>query len=118
MRAPVNKTQPKLRLSPNPTFHGEVRIGGHGEAEPLVLMLEFRHMGKKDAHKWIAAMENSECPAAETLLDIVVSVRDAAGASAPATAELFDDLMDNWPRPFADIVSAWSDCLTKGREKN
>lgn len=111
-------TTPKLKLAPSPTFRAEVVITGHGEAEPLRLRLEFRHKGKQAAQAWIAAMRESEEPAAQTLTDIVATVEDAEGACAPATAALFEQLMDDYPRPFAEIVTAWSDCLTQGREKN
>ena len=111
-------TQPKMKITPSPTFQGEVHISGHGTTEPLVLGMEFRHMGKKVARKWIADMEESDRPAAETLLDIVTSVQDETGALVPATTELFDELMDNWPHPFSDIVTAWSDFLTGARQKN
>ncbi|SCX40445.1 phage tail assembly chaperone [Nitrosospira sp. Nsp1] len=111
-------TQPKLKITPNPTFQGEVPIGGHGEAEPLVLQITFRHMGKKAARAWLVGMEGSERPAADTLLEIVSGVQDESGVEIPASAAVFEELMDNYPQPFADIVTAWSDFLTGARQKN
>ncbi|SEO64284.1 phage tail assembly chaperone [Nitrosovibrio sp. Nv6] len=108
----------KLKLIPAPTFPGDVNISGHGEAEPRVLKMEFKHMGKKAAREWIAEMKGSQRPAAETLLEIVTSFKDESGVAIPASVEAFDELMDNYPRPFADIVTAWSDYLTGTREKN
>lgn len=111
-------TEPKLKLTPAPTFHGEVHINAHGNAAPLILKLEFRHKGKKEALKWIQSLEEDIRLASETLLDIVSSIEDGSGVSAPATAALFEELLDNYPSPFADIITAWKDYLLKGREKN
>jgi hypothetical protein len=110
--------EPKLKLTPAPTFMGDQEIRAHGDAPSLMLKLEYRHMSKSAARDWIAGLKDSQRPAAETLLDIVASVQDEAGVKVAASAHIFSDLMENYPAPFADIVTAWSDHLMKGREKN
>lgn len=110
--------EPKLKLTPAPTFIGDQEIRAHGDAPPLTLKLEYRHMSKSAARDWIASLKGNQRPAAETLLEIVASIQDEAGIKTAASAAIFTELMDNYPMPFADIVTAWSDHLMKGREKN
>lgn len=110
--------EPKLKLAPAPTFMGDQEIRAHGDAPPLMLKLEYRHMSKSAARNWLAGLKDSQRPAAETLLDIVASIQDESGHKIAASAAIFSELMENYPAPFADIVTAWSDHLMKGREKN
>lgn len=109
----TKKQEPLLILLPNPTFIATVDITGHGAGETHPLEVEFRHMGKQAALAWTAALKGSKAMAADTLCEIVARI-----AGHDATPEIFNQLMDDFPRPFADLVQAWSLSLLKGREKN
>lgn len=108
-----DKTEPKLICTPAPTFAGVVEITPQGTGEGHHLDVEFKHMGKKAAGVWLSGLKGSDQPAADALCEIIASVNGFA-----ATPAMFEQLMDDFPRPFADLVEGWSDYLMRGRLKN
>lgn len=108
-----------LRIAPPETFDDEVRITAHGNSTPLVLLLTFRHMGKRAANEWLRqTTSDAERLASTALLDIVVAIGNNKESQYAATEEGFRDLLDNYPNPFRDILEAWLNALSGEREKN
>lgn len=118
MAASKNRSEPVLKLDPAPTFRVEVTLTGHGDAAGPTLGVEYKHMGKKSAATWLDSLQGSDRPAAETLCDIVASLQVGEGEAVTATPAIFESLMDDYPRPFQDLLSDWMVSIREGRTKN
>lgn len=118
MAASKSKNEPVLRLDPAPTFNVDVTLTGHGDAPGPTLSVEYKHMGKKAAAAWMEAQQGSERPAAETLCEIIATIKAGEGEAVTATPAIFEAMMDDYPRPFQDLIREWMVSLHEGRLKN
>lgn len=118
MATSKSKNDLVLKLDPAPTFSVDVTLTGHGDTPGPTLGVEYKHMGKKAAAAWMEAQQGSERPAAETLCEIIASIKVGDGDPVTVTPEIFEAVMDDYPRPFQDLLREWMIALHEGRIKN
>jgi hypothetical protein len=108
-----------FKLTPNPTFKASVPLSVPGMAQPMDVVIEFRHKGATAIQKWMASAPDRQDV---ELLDEVIAgwsgVMDEGGAPVPYSLGNLAILLENYPAAKWELLAAYKAELTEAKRKN
>lgn len=102
-----------LRLQPNPTFRAAAAISIPGEAAPVAIEVEYRHLGREALIAYFDGLPGR--PDLDALADIVVGW---SGVDAPFSRETLAALLDAYPTAALALFEAFRRECLEAKAKN
>lgn len=103
-----------LTLVPAATFDAPAEIHVPGRAEPVQVIVTWRHKGRKEFAAWFDSSKDRDD--ADALAEVIVCW--GAQIDQPYSRENLERLLDAYPNSALDLLNAYRDGLRGGRRKN
>jgi len=102
-----------FKLQPKPTFWAKVAISIPGEAKPVPIDIEFKHLGRDGLKDFFEHLEGKTD--IEALNDIVL---DWKGVDATFCEESLNELLNNYPSAAMSLFDAYRREAMEAKAKN
>ena len=109
-----------LRINCRPTFQKRVPFSVAGEAEPAVVLFEFRHKSPDELKQWAATFGGRDTAAAlsEVVVRWVDGVIDEHDAQVPFSESAFREFLAAQGSRSKELMAEYLAELQEGRRKN
>lgn len=102
-----------FKLTPNPTFWAKAQLSIPGEAKPVTIEVQFRHLGRDAMREFFESLDG------KTDIDALGSIVTGwRGVDAEFSQENLAALLDNYPTSALSLFNAFRREAIEAKEKN
>ncbi len=117
-------------LKAAPTFPADAYISVPGEVERAHIVFTFKHKKRRALAEWSARVDKRTAAQPDSALDLALLTEVVAGWSGPRqsldeaappvpyTEQALEEMLEEYPGSFIEIVGAYIAGLTRARTKN